>query len=254
MLAGCAHDSRAPNNGRAPATSRNITRLDESKPAALPATASAAPIIEVPLGALSGSLSVAKFWVRGELPRDPRRSFMERIKLRRFRPLSADDEVEERYGWCTVGSPTDFELSTGKVFHNEYLALGFRWDRFRFPAALVNAQLAEAMQQARQRSGEDGLSRSAKANLKQAVLAKLKRKYFPSMRMVDLVWNLDRQVVHFWSHSAALHERMCASFEVTFGLELDLNSPYVAAQKLLPGRTTQQTLQNLQCEPFHGPR
>jgi hypothetical protein len=206
------------------------------------------------MGAASGSMSVAKFWVEGDLPKDPRRAFMSRVTLRRFQPLRADEDVEERYGWCALGEPGDLDLTTGKVFQNEYLTLGFRWDRFKFPAALVNGQLAEAMQRALARTDKESLSRNQKAELKQQVLAKLKQKYLPSMRMVDMVWHFDRREVFFWSHSSALRERLLACFELTFGLELVLNNPYTAGLKLLPGRATQQALQQLEAETFRGSR
>lgn len=206
------------------------------------------------MGAISGSMSVAKFWVEGEVPKDPRRTFMSRIQLRRFRPLVPEEDVEERYGWCALGQPTDLELTTGKIFQNEYLTLGLRWDRYKFPASLVNAQLAESMQRAMARSDKETLSRNQKAELKQQVLRKLKQKYFPSMRMVDMVWNFDRREVYFWSHSSALRDRLFACFELSFGLELVLNSPYAAGLKLLPGRPNQQALQQVQGEAFHGSR
>lgn len=199
-------------------------------------------------------MSVAKFWVRGDLPKDPRRAFMSRIQLRKFRPLSADEDVEERYGWCALGEPADLDLSTGKVFQNEYLTLGFRWDRFRFPAALVNAQLGEMMDRALARSEKEQLSRHEKAELKQQVLAKLKRKYLPSMRMVDMVWNLDKMELFFWSNSASMRERMGACFEITFGLELDLNCPFMAAQHLFSDRPTLSALDQAEPVAFHGPR
>ena len=121
--------------------------------------------------------------------------------------------------------------------------MGLRWDRYKFPASLVNAQLAESMQRAMARSDKETLSRNQKAELKQQVLAKLKQKYFPSMRMVDMVWNFDRREVYFWSHSSALRDRLFACFELSFGLELVANSPYAAGLKLLPGRQNQQAIQ-----------
>ena len=50
------------------------------------------------MGALSGSMSTTKFYVRGDLPKNLRRSFTERIALRTFRPLEPDEEAARRAG------------------------------------------------------------------------------------------------------------------------------------------------------------
>jgi len=43
-----------------------------------------------------------------------------------------------------LGQPLDLVLSSDKVFNGLYLALGFRLDRYPFPARVVQAELAKA--------------------------------------------------------------------------------------------------------------
>jgi recombination associated protein RdgC len=203
------------------------------------------------MGALSGSLSASKFYVEGELPKDLRRQFMDRIQLRLFRPLRPEQEAEESAGWCAVGQPFDLELSPDKVFNGPYLSLGLRIDRYRFPPAVVNAELEQAAQALRQKRAQEKLSRTQKAELKQKVLLSLRRRYLPRMQAVDLVWNLDRRELFFWSQSGGLRERLCALFELSFGLDLVLDSPFVAAARGLPGKALQAALQQVTLSAFH---
>jgi recombination associated protein RdgC len=202
------------------------------------------------VGALTGSMSTTKFYVRGDLPKNLRRSFMERIALRVFRPLEPDEEAEERAGWCALGQPFDLDLSPDKVFTGAYLTLGLRVDRYRFPARVVQAELAKACHAALQKSGHERLSKTQKAELRKRVLTALRRRYFPSMLGVDLVWNLDAGEAYFWSQSPGLIERLSALFELCFGVSLLENGPFVAAERCLPERQ-RSSLERLERTLFH---
>jgi hypothetical protein len=204
------------------------------------------------MGALSGSMSASKFYVVGDLPRDLRRAFAERVRLRTFQPLAPDAEEEEAFGWCAMGQPLDLDLSTQKVFSVGYITLGLRWDRYRFPPAVVHAQLAQAAKAACDKLGRERLSKSEKTDLKQRVMHDLRRKYLPSMRAVDVVWNLDRQLLFFFSQSATLRDRLAALFELTFGLDLALDSPFMAATQLLPDAETRAALDAVTLTALHG--
>ena len=54
------------------------------------------------MGALKGSISFSKFYVRGALPDGFRDAYVERIRLRAFQPLTAAEEAERRAGWCST--------------------------------------------------------------------------------------------------------------------------------------------------------
>lgn len=202
------------------------------------------------MGALNGSMSASKFYVQGELPKDIHGSFMKRIQLRLFQPLRPEEEAEERSGWCAVGEPFELELEHDKVFSGPYLSLGLRTDRYRFPPAVVHAELEQAAQTLREKRRQERLSRTQTAELKQRVLQSLRRRYLPTTQAVDLVWNLDRQELYFWSQSSRLRERLCELFELSFGLELVLDSPYIAAQRTLESKALGAALQQVTLSAF----
>jgi DNA recombination-dependent growth factor C len=204
------------------------------------------------LGALSGSMSATRFHVQGDLPKDVRRSYLERIRLRKFEPLRPEEEAEERAGWCTLAAPFDLELTTPKIFQGSYITLGLRVDRYRFPPAVLNAELGQASQALREKNGQERLSRAQKAELKVRVMQRLRRKYLPSLRATDMVWNLDREELYFWSGSAAMKQHLDALFELSFGLELVPSSPWTEATRVVTTAEQRSRLQQVELTAFHG--
>ncbi len=167
--------------------------------------------------------------MRGEVTDDFRDRYLRNIKLRKFEPLTAEDVESERSGWCVIDRVFDLDFNHEKVFYNSYLNLGFRVDRWRVPAALLKAQLAEAEEELKAKKGLNKLGRTQKADLKQRITIRLRKRTLPSMRAFDLSWNLETGVVLFWSNSRRLHEELTTLFEKTFELTLVPESPFMAA-------------------------
>ncbi|MFC1641415.1 hypothetical protein ACFL5O_01815 [Myxococcota bacterium] len=206
------------------------------------------------MGAISGSLTVSKLFVRGELPGDCKKTFPERIRLRVFTPLQPDEDSDERIGWCVVSSPLDLELDHEKIFVGSYLTLGLRIDRYRLPPPIVQAHYQEACREALARSKREALSKAEKKELMARVSLKLRRKVLPAMACFDFSWNLDTQTAFLWTQSAKVIERLSALFEATFGLELMPNSPYVAARERPLGEGQLAILEEVEATPFHAAR
>lgn len=181
------------------------------------------------MGALRGSISYSKFFVRGDLPEGFRDTFVERIGLRAFRPLDAAEEAEQRAGWCSIESPLDCELDHPKIYFNSYLNLGYRVDRWQIPAPLFKAHFAEAERAHLAKKGREKLGRQEKEELTAVVSRRLRAQLLPVMKVIDLSWNLETGVLRFWSQSPRVHEGLGELFEDTFGLSLVPESPYTVA-------------------------
>ncbi len=203
------------------------------------------------MGAFSGSISVTKFFVHGELPEELRTAFMRRIKLRAFRPLVVEEDADERYGWCVMGEPLDGVLGHETVFYNSYVNLGFRLDRWRFPKAVLKAELARAEQERLAALDRERLSRAEKQELRDRIKIALKRKALPSMQHFDFSWNLETGEAFFWSQTPSIHERLTELFELTFKLELVASSPWIAAVELELGPRAEDALGRVQPTALH---
>jgi len=206
------------------------------------------------LGARSGSLTFTRFFTQGALPKDLRRRFLEAARLRVFQPLKPEDEALEATGWCAMERPFDLELDAAKIFHDSYVLLGFRVDRYRIPGALLKSQITDEEQRLLDRTKKTKLSRNEKLEIKERVVMRLRKKVIPSSKALDVCWHLDAGTVLFFGHSKRMIVDFCALFEKTFGLSLVEDSPYTAATRAGLSRELMRALKDVEPLSFSSGR
>ena len=206
------------------------------------------------MGARSGSLTFTRFFTQGALPKDLRRKFLEAAKLRVFEPLKPEDEALEATGWCVMERPFDLELDSAKLFHDSYVQLGFRVDRYRIPGALLKSQISDEEQRTLGRTKKAKLSRNEKLEIKERVVMRLRKKVIPTSKAIDLVWHLDTGNVLFFGHSKRMLGDFAALFEKTFGLALVEDSPYAAATRSGLSRELERALKVIEPLSFSSGR
>lgn len=180
------------------------------------------------MGAHSGSMTFRQYYVRHPLPADWRERFHEGIERMIIRPLDPAGEEERALGWCGPHFALDVELNSEQYLYNDYLILGLRIDTLTVPGALLRL-FAEA--EARRVMAEQKratLTRYERAEIKDRVKAELKKKVLPSIKAIDLVWNLQDGVVRFYSTNEKLNVEFAELFEQTFELPLTSDAAYVA--------------------------
>ena len=206
------------------------------------------------MGARGGSLTFTRLFTQGALPKDLRRKFLEAAKLRVFEPLKPEDEALEATGWCVMERPFDLELDAGKMFHDSYVLLGFRVDRYRIPGALLKSQITDEEQRLLARTKKTRLSRNEKLEVRERVVTRLRKKVIPSSKAIDLVWHLDQGTVLFFGHSKRTLADFSALFEKSFGLALVEDSPYTAASRAGLSRELTRALQEIEPLSFSSGR
>ena len=206
------------------------------------------------MGARSGSLTFTRFFTQGALPKDLRRRFLEAARLRVFQPLKPDDEALEATGWCAMERPFDLELDAAKIFHDSYVLLGFRVDRYRIPGALLKSQIVDEEQRMLARSKKTKLSRNEKLEIKDRVVMRLRKKVLPTSKAIDVSWHLDSGTVLFFGHSKRTIADFCALFEKTFALPLIEDSPYTAASRAELPRELERALKDVEPISFSSGR
>lgn len=184
------------------------------------------------LGAFRGNLTFARFYVTGDIPDDIPGTTLRRIRSNAFQPLSPEEDKSEGVGWANIEDPVDIELDHEKVFYNEYVCLGLRLDRWAIPGPLLKAHLREAEEALLEKRGLEKLGRQAKADLKTMVVRKLRRQLVPSLKSYDMVWNLNSNIVHFFSQSERITTLFDDLFKKTFKLDLVPESPGTAADRV----------------------
>ena len=206
------------------------------------------------MGARSGSLTFTRLFTQGALPKDLRRKFLEAAKLRVFEPLKPEDEALEATGWCVMERPFDLEIDAAKMFHDSYVLLGFRVDRYRIPGALLKSQITDEEQRILSKSKKAKLSRNEKLEVKARVVMRLRKKVIPTSKAIDLCWHLDSGTVLFFGHSKRMIADFAALFEKSFGLALTEDSPYTAATRIGLSRELTRALKDIEPLSFSSGR
>ncbi len=183
------------------------------------------------MGIFSGTLSYARYFVEGDLPRDFKNIYPERIQHYAIRDLSLDSEEEEMVGWTNAHSILDRNFTPETLFFNEYIIFSLRIDKWKIPPTLLKAHIIEAERKFRQEFDKEHLSNREKKLIKEQVKIELKRKLLPSITVYDLCWQPDAGILRFWNLSPKINQLMIELFEKTFRLSLVPLSPYTLAER-----------------------
>ncbi len=188
------------------------------------------------MGAFDGQLTYARFQVQGEPPKGFREAYLKAVQLRAFAPLQPEQPEQESVGWCVAGRVFELSFDYDALYYGDELALGLRVDRWRIPSAVLRAHLAEERLSQLSKRGVERLSRAQQEELKLRVLTRLRKRSLPSMKLMDLVWDLRTGTLRFWSHSTRMQELLRERFEQTFDFELVADSPWTLAEPALDAR------------------
>lgn len=181
------------------------------------------------MGVSRGALTFTRLFVQGKPPKDLRKRYLDAVRLRKFTPLAPEDEASEAVGWCVIERPFDLDFQPDRIFYDRFVQLGFRVDKWKIPGVLMRSQVADEEQRMLARAGREKLTRAEKEDIKLRVIGRLRKKILPNSRAFDVLWDLDAGTVLFFTHSARATEEFMALFQTTFGLELQVDSPYYAA-------------------------
>ncbi|MET0794892.1 MAG: hypothetical protein ABW061_25460, partial [Polyangiaceae bacterium] len=146
------------------------------------------------------------------------------------------------------------ELDSAKMFHDSYVLLGFRVDRYRIPGSLLKSQITDEEQRMLSRTKKTKLSRNEKLEVKERVVMRLRKKVIPTSKAIDLCWHLDSGTVLFFGHSKRMLGDFAALFEKTFGLALVEDSPYAAATRAGLSRELERAFKNIEPLSFSSGR
>lgn len=194
------------------------------------------------MGALKGTVTVRRYLLRGEQPRDTAR-MLKGLRAHAHMPIDPRSDVTRAYGWASVNDLDDTDLDADKVFLGDTLTVTLRVESLKPPAAAVRKLVAEGIRALGRKPSKD-----EKDALKLQAIRKLRAQILPVNRGHDMVWLLDAGRVLFWSHAKKANELLTDLFHKSFGLELLPDGPGEVARPLLPA-----TLPVLPTpEMFHG--
>ena len=196
------------------------------------------------MGLLTGSASLTRFAVSGDLPSSPWDFIAEQISRHSFRDI--DDTLDEySVGWVSVANMFDSSFAYSSYAAGDYVALNLRVDERRVSPAVLKKFCQKEEERIKREQQIPRLARAARIEIRERLQAELLRKSPPIPATYDLCWNLGDGVVFFFSTSKKAIALLEDLFKETFGLALILQIPWLAGQRLASAEV-QPNFDNLQ--------
>lgn len=177
------------------------------------------------MGILSGSLTVRRYRVLGDVPEGFRDPYRRALNDHAFRenPGKGKAEIE---GWVQVHNLLDLTFDDANAWlYEPYAVFSLRVDKVVLPAKLLSAHLAKDCRQWCEERGQDRCPPAVKAELKERIEEEWLRRALPRVQLVDVCWNLTEGYTVVHSLSEAMNDRVRRRFYQTFGLRLVPWSP-----------------------------
>lgn len=182
------------------------------------------------MGFLQATSTVVRFIAPPPAKLD-REAFADAIARRTFRELDAEVAGNKQaYGWVGIHDPLATSLGTADLFFQQYLVVGFRYDKWAIPAKLLWLERRRLEEQRKAERGIPRLGAASRREIKEEVEARLLQRALPTPRLFDCAWNLDTGRVFFTGKQKAARDCFVDLFRETFGIMPMPLIPYLAAE------------------------
>lgn len=202
------------------------------------------------MGALTGNLSMRRYRVMGRPTDGYRDRFARGVQAHALVPLDPqkDPKEERAVGWCSIHDENDLDLPFDKFHIDGHIVLALRVDVLRPAPAEVKRQvhLRKLDEEAKRKAP---LSKAALKDLREQVVAELRKKTAPQTRTTDMVWRLEDETAFFFSQAGAANELFIELFAKTFGMALDVEGPGAWAADLAAALGMEDALRGLRPSP-----
>lgn len=184
------------------------------------------------MGFLSATSSIVRLHAKPP-PGLNRDSVARAVSERAFRDHDEDGMPKaEAFGWVAIHDPMVTTFDATDLFFQQYLVVGFRFDRRAIPAKLAWMERRRAEDERKSEQDVERLSRDTKREIKQDVESSLMTRALPNPKLFDCAWNLETEVVYFTGKPKSARECFAALFRDTFGVTPIPMIPYLAAERV----------------------
>ncbi|THB74243.1 MAG: DNA recombination-dependent growth factor C [Desulfobulbaceae bacterium] len=191
------------------------------------------------MGLLSGTASIVRFGVEGELPSDPLAFIDQRVAAYSFGDI--DENLDEySIGWVSVANMFDNEFRYASYLNGDFIALSMRIDERKVSPAILKKFVQKEEERIKREKQIPSIGRAMRADIKERVRAELTRKSIPVPSIFDVSWNLSEQSVMFFSTNKKIHAVLEDFFKDCFGLLLVQQIPFVTAQSFLDDESNER--------------
>lgn len=181
------------------------------------------------MGLLSGSVSITRYRIEGQVPEDLVEAVKTGLKGHRY-PELEDETSEFISGWTSFSNQFSSDFDNEKFQVMQYFVFALRIDKKSVPSKAVKKHVA--IESAKRLSGSEKtfLTKAEKKEIKESVIATLMTRVPSKPDMYDVVWDIEKNEVWFLSGLKAAGEELETLFSKSFGLRLVRLFPYSIAE------------------------
>ena len=191
-------------------------------------------LLWVIMGLLTGSASLTRFSVVGELPESFWDFVAERVAAQSFKDI--DDTLDEySIGWVSVADMFDANFAFSSYAAGDYVVLTMRIDERKVTPSVLKKYVMKEEERLKREKQIPRLSKSARLEIKERIRAELVRKSPPVPSTYDLCWNLAENTLLFFSTSKKSMALLEDLFKETFNLSLILQIPWLTGLGMAEG-------------------
>ena len=192
------------------------------------------------MGAFHGGLTYRQYRVKEKLPAQWQRKILAGLLNNIAQEIKPEDDEVRSIGWCNAQFALDTQMTIEQCLFNEYLIIGMRVDTLSVPKGLLNMHCEREERKVKKELKKEALSRYERAEVREQVEERLRKRILPSIRSSEVVWSWEAGYVRFFSTNKGLNEEFMELFEESFGLTLVPEYAYTLAQDPALGVSQEQ--------------
>jgi len=191
------------------------------------------------MGLLTGSASLTRFTVVGDLPESFWDFVAERAAAQSFKDI--DDTLDEySIGWVSVADMFDAGFAYSSYAAGDYVALTMRVDERKVNPSVLKKFVMKEEERIKREKQVPRLSRSVRLEIKERIRTELIRKSPAIPSTYDLCWNLADNTLLFFSTGKKAMALLEDLFKETFKLSLILQIPWLTGLQLAEGEALER--------------
>jgi len=182
------------------------------------------------MGAFQGGLTYRQYQIKEKLPTTWQARVQQGLVQNVAKPLDPEGEFDRVVGWCSAQFILDTDMSLDLCLQDPYLVVAMRVETIKIPGGLLKVHCESEERKVKRELKKEVLSRYERAEIREQVEARLRKKILPSLKSYEVLWNTETGVVRFFTTNKSLNEELMDLFEDSFNLTLIPDYAYTIAQ------------------------
>lgn len=182
---------------------------------------------------LKGAMTFSRFRAtpKSERPKDVKRWLTRGFRDRAFEPLDKSGEEDQSGGFVELEDFERTELAPTSFLHGELVLLSYRIDRLRVPAATIRTEVDSWARAFTERESRPP-RRSERAEEKETITRRLKKRAFPSTKVTDVSYSLKSEHLQIWTTQRSVVDEIQTALEEALDLRIVPLAPGAYASTL----------------------